>query len=39
LTLDGLKPWPQIPAWKDVSGVGTYTASFDLPGWKSGAGA
>jgi hypothetical protein len=36
--IEGLKSWPNIPALKDVSGVGTYTASFELPsGWKGGA--
>ena len=40
LDIVGLKPWPQIPALKDVSGVGTYTANFELPSdWKSGYGA
>jgi hypothetical protein len=40
LDVDGLKPWPQIPAIKDVSGIGTYTASFDLPAdWKPGSAA
>jgi len=40
IDLDGLKPWPQIPLLKDVSGIGTYTASFQLPsGWKTGTGA
>jgi hypothetical protein len=38
--IEGLKPWPKIPALKDVSGVGTYTASFEVPSdWKSGYGA
>lgn len=40
LDLDGLKPWPQIPALKDVSGVGTYTAIVNLPAdWKPGTAA
>jgi hypothetical protein len=40
LDIEGLKPWPQIPALKDVSGIGTYTASFDLPAsWKAQTGA
>jgi alpha-L-rhamnosidase len=40
LDITGLKPWPELPALKDVSGVGTYTASFDVPSdWKSGNGA
>ena len=39
LDIEGLKAWPQIPVLKDVSGVGTYTADFDLPAsWKTGAG-
>ncbi len=38
--IEGLKPWPQIPRLKDVSGIGTYTTSFNLPaGWKTGIGA
>jgi hypothetical protein len=40
LDIEGLKPWPQIPKLKDVSGIGTYTISFNLPaGWKTGTGA
>jgi hypothetical protein len=40
LDLDDLKPWPQISLLKDVSGIGTYTASINLPSnWKSGTGA
>jgi len=40
IDLDGLKPWPKIPLLKDVSGIGTYTASVNLPsGWKAGTGA
>jgi hypothetical protein len=31
LDLDELKPWPQIPALKNASGIGTYTTSFDVP--------
>jgi hypothetical protein len=37
--LDGLKPWPQIPALEHASGIGTYVTSFDLPaGWTVGEG-
>lgn len=32
LALDGLKAWPQIPELADVSGLGTYTTSFDWDG-------
>jgi hypothetical protein len=32
LTLDGLKPWSEIPELADVSGVGTYTTTFDWEG-------
>jgi hypothetical protein len=35
--LDGLKPWPQIPALKNASGLGTYTTTFDLPASWNGA--
>ena len=35
--LDGLKPWPEIPALEHASGIGTYVTSFDMPaGWSSG---
>jgi hypothetical protein len=38
--LDGLKPWPEIPALQIVSGVGTYVTRFNLPAkWKAGDGA
>ncbi len=38
--LDGLKPWPQIPALEHASGIGTYTTSFELPsGWGKTDGA
>jgi len=40
LNIEGVKPWPQIPSLKDVSGIGTYTASVNLPSdWKIGTGA
>lgn len=40
IDLDGLKPWPRIPQLKDVSGIGTYASSVNLPsGWKTGTGA
>jgi hypothetical protein len=33
-----LKPWPAIPELQNVSGIATYTASFDLPAnWSSTA--
>ncbi|WP_033339171.1 glycosyl hydrolase [Catenuloplanes japonicus] len=31
LTLDALKPWPEIPELADVSGVGRYTTEADVP--------
>jgi hypothetical protein len=38
--IDALKPWPQIAAIKDASGVGTYSTSLDLPAsWKPNTGA
>ena len=39
--LTELKGWKEInPDWANVSGVGIYTASFDLDsGWKEGYGA
>ncbi|MEW2353921.1 glycosyl hydrolase [Spirillospora sp. NPDC029432] len=35
LTLDGLKPWPQIAELADASGIGRYTTTVDLgrDGW------
>lgn len=34
--LGELKAWPEIPAFRDVSGVGVYTTVFDLPsGWNA----
>src|SRR5262249_51925062 len=32
LTLDGLKAWSDIPELADVSGVGTYTTTFNWSG-------
>ena len=38
--LNGLKPWPQIPALQNASGLGTYTTTFDLPAsWTAANGA
>jgi hypothetical protein len=38
--LDGLRPWPEIPALQHASGIGTYVTSFDLPaGWTARDGA
>ena len=31
LDLDGLKPWPEIPALQNAAGLGTYSTTFDLP--------
>jgi hypothetical protein len=40
LDIEGLKPWPQIPPLKEVSGIGTYTTNANMPaGWKTGTGA
>jgi hypothetical protein len=40
LDLNGLQPWPQIQLLKDVSGIGTYTAGFNMPSdWSSRSGA
>lgn len=40
LDLDGLKPWPEIPALANASGLGTYTTTFDLPAtWTADNGA
>jgi hypothetical protein len=40
LDIDALKPWPEIAALKDTSGIGTYTTTFDLPStWTSANGA
>ena len=36
--LDGLKSWSMIPALQHVSGIGTYTTTFQSPTtWKSGS--
>lgn len=37
LDLEGLKPWPEIPALQNASGLGTYTTTFDLPATWMGA--
>jgi alpha-L-rhamnosidase/Glycosyl hydrolases family 2, sugar binding domain len=35
LDIDGLKPWTEIPQLQNVSGIGTYTSTIDLPAnWK-----
>jgi hypothetical protein len=40
LDLDGLKAWPEIPSLKNVSGLGMYTATVDLPAsWSASNGA
>ncbi|MEV5751541.1 glycosyl hydrolase [Actinoallomurus sp. NPDC052308] len=40
LTLDSLQPWPSIPELADVSGIGRYTTTVDLPRpWTSAYGA
>jgi hypothetical protein len=40
LDLDGLKPWPEVPALENASGLGTYSTSFDLPfTWTAANGA
>ena len=40
LDLDGLKPWPVIPAVQHVSGIGEYTTTFELPAtWTASNGA
>jgi hypothetical protein len=40
LDLNGLKPWPEIPALQNTSGIGTYTTTFDLPArWSGNDGA
>lgn len=40
LDIEGLKPCPQIPRLKEVSGIGTYSSSINLPAsWKTGTGA
>ncbi|PWM99062.1 MAG: hypothetical protein DBX37_05520 [Massilioclostridium sp.] len=39
-TVDGLKPWTEISGLENVSGIGTYTTSFNLEqGWEEGIGA
>lgn len=37
LDLNGLKPWPEIPALENASGIGTYTTTFGLPATWTGA--
>jgi hypothetical protein len=38
--LNGLKPWPEIPALQNAAGLGTYTTTFDLPAaWTATNGA
>lgn len=38
--VDGLVPWTSISGLENVSGIGTYTAVFDLEkGWREGVGA
>ena len=40
LDLNGLKPWPEIPALQNASGLGTYTTTFELPAtWTAAQGA
>jgi hypothetical protein len=41
IDLPRLLPWPGVPELQDVSGIGVYTASFDLPSrpWTGGRGA
>ncbi len=40
LDLNGLKPWPEIPALQNASGLGTYTTTFELPAtWTAAHGA
>ncbi|SPE38439.1 Secreted protein (fragment) [Candidatus Sulfopaludibacter sp. SbA6] len=40
LDLKELKPWPEIPALRNVSGLGTYTTRVDLPAkWTAANGA
>jgi hypothetical protein len=40
MDLAELKPWPEIPQLQNVSGLGTYTTTVDLPaGWTSANGA
>ena len=31
LELNSLKPWPEIPALQNSSGIGAYSTTFDLP--------
>ena len=39
-TLNNLVPWNKIEGCQNVSGIGTYKASFDVnQGWKDGSGA
>jgi Glycosyl hydrolases family 2, sugar binding domain len=38
LDLNSLKPWTEIPELKNVSGIGTYTSTIDVPAnWKPGS--
>ncbi|WP_300266688.1 glycosyl hydrolase [Microbacterium sp.] len=38
--VDALAPWNEIPGLETVSGIGTYTATYNLDeGWKDGVGA
>jgi hypothetical protein len=40
MDLDALRPWPEIPQLQNVSGLGTYTTSLNLPaGWNAANGA
>jgi hypothetical protein len=40
LELNSLKPWPEIPALQNASGIGAYSTTFDLPsGWTGANGA
>ena len=40
MDLDALKAWPEVPQLQNVSGLGTYTTTVDLPaGWTSADGA
>lgn len=39
LQLDTLEPWTSFPDLEDVSGIGTYSTSFDTSSWPADAGA
>jgi len=40
LDLDVLKAWPEVPQLQNVSGLGTYSTTVDMPaGWNSANGA